>query len=511
MNLYIGEILSYVIVSIIIVVIFKLKGIQKLKIVIPIITLVFAIALGLTFYLEKPAIEYIEKELSIEVKEYESIPTPHATYHFKDVSDTVKINGEVDYNTVGKYEIEYEIPTLGSNYKVKQIVNVVDTVAPKIILNGDKEYNQSYVADYYESGYTVEDNYDVELNDKVEVTKEEISDIEYNLIYTVSDNAGNIGTETRKVRIVDDVAPEIKLNGNSTVNVLVGTNYEEKGATAIDEKDGDLTEKIAKIGEVDVSQVGTYTITYTVEDNSGNKATKTRKVNVYNQVAPATSEKIEAQNGSNGPKGVIYLTFDDGPSESITPKILDILQQKNVKATFFIINYNESGERLVKREYNEGHTVAIHGYSHEYSKIYQSVDTYMNNLDRLQEKIKQTTGYTATVTRFPGGSSNTISRRYCVGIMTALSQEVQNRGYRYFDWNVDSNDAGNARTSQDVYRNVTKGLSKERSNVVLMHDFSGNTKTLNALADIIDYGLNNGYTFRAITESTPMVTHSVNN
>ena len=129
---------------------------------------------------------------------------------------------------------------------------------------------------------------------------------------------------------------------------------------------------------------------------------------------------------------------------------------------------------------------------------------------QLQEKIKNSTGYNATITRFPGGSSNTVSR-YNPGIMTILCNEVISRGYKYFDWNVSSGDAGGAKTSQDVYNNVINGLRKNRANVVLMHDFGGNTKTLNALADIIDYGLNNGYTFSNITESTPMVTHNVNN
>ena len=134
----------------------------------------------------------------------------------------------------------------------------------------------------------------------------------------------------------------------------------------------------------------------------------------------------------------------------------------------------------------------------------------MNNITKLQEKIKNSTGYNATITRFPGGSSNTVSR-YNPGIMTTLCEEVVSRGYRYFDWNISSGDAGGAKTSQEVYNNVINGLSKNRANVVLMNDFRGNTKTLNALADIIDYGLANGYTFKCITESTPAVIHNVQN
>ena len=107
---------------------------------------------------------------------------------------------------------------------------------------------------------------------------------------------------------------------------------------------------------------------------------------------------------------------------------MDVLKEKNVKATFFILNYNEAGEKLVKREIPEGHTVGIHGYSHQYSEIYKSVDIYMENITKLQNKLLASTGYNTTITRFPGGSSNTVSR-YNPGIMTLLCSEVVNRGY----------------------------------------------------------------------------------
>ena len=270
--------------------------------------------------------------------------------------------------------------------------------------------------------------------------------------------------------------------------------------------DGDLTDKIEKSGSVDTSKEGTYTITYKVSDNSGNEAEKTRKITVKEKKVA----KEASGNAGNG-DGVIYLTFDDGPSTGITPHILNILKEKNVKATFFILNYNNDGEKLVKREHNEGHTVAIHGYSHDYATIYKSEEAFMNNVTKLQSKINGSIGVSPKILRFPGGSSNTVSRKYNQGIMTRLTSLVLEKGFKYYDWNVSSGDAGGASSSSDVYHNVTSGLSKSKQNVVLMHDFSGNKKTLNALEDIIDYGIEHGYTFGRITESTPMVTHSVNN
>ena len=508
--LYLIEIIVAAMIAIIVMIILKIKKVKKVGISLVIIITMLIIAIGVTFVLEQPVVEIIGEQQILEVKHANSIKIPKTTYHFKDVTSTVKTSGNVDFNKVGTYEITYEVPTIIGEYKVSQTVEVVDTEAPEIKLEGGQKYNQSYSKEYVEPGYIVTDNYDENLTDKVQVAKEEINENEYKLIYMVEDSSGNQATATRKVNIVDDIAPVIKLNGSANMKILLDSKYEENGATANDEKDGDLTSKIEITGNVDTSKVGTYKVTYKVVDSSGNEATKLRKVIVYKQVEQVKNEQSTPQNGANGKKGVIYLTFDDGPTTSITPKVLDILKEKNVKATFFILNYDENGEKLVQREIAEGHTVGIHGYSHDYKKIYKSVDAYMNNITKLQEKIKNSTGYNTTITRFPGGSSNTVSR-YNQGIMTKLVKEVPARGYKYFDWNVSSGDAGGAKTSQDVYNNVTKGLSPNRANVVLMHDFSGNTKTLNALSDIIDYGIKNGYTFSNITESTPMVTHGVNN
>lgn len=210
-------------------------------------------------------------------------------------------------------------------------------------------------------------------------------------------------------------------------------------------------------------------------------------------------------------KSVIYLTFDDGPSLTSTPKILDILKRNNVNATFFVINYDKKGEELIKREVAEGNEVAIHGYSHDYGAIYRSNETYISNVTKLQDKLEKTLGYKVWTTRFPGGSSNLVSRHYNRGIMSRLVKEVDKLGYSYFDWNVSSGDAGGSGTSAQVYKSVTHGLKKNRDNVVLMHDFSNNNKTIGALDSIIKYGKSHGYVFKTISDSTVPVHHGVQN
>lgn len=499
------EILIAIIAIVVNIIIFHKKSIKKTILISILIILTLIIACLITFVEEKPQIE-AKEIIEIEAKSGEKLKNPKTTYIFHDVTDSVKITGNIDYNKIGRYEIKYEVPTVLGKYSKSQIVNIVDTVAPEIKLQGEEVINQSYKNEYEEPGVMAIDNYDGDITDKIIVEKSQINENQIEIKYIISDMSGNKTSKTRKVNLIDEVPPIITLNGDTDVSIIMGNQYKEQGAKATDEKNGDLTSKIQIENNVNTSKIGKYTVTYKVSDNSGNEAIKIRNVSVVEKIEqpkPTTNENKEKS-------GVIYLTFDDGPSSSITPKILDILKKKNIKATFFILNYDNVGEKLVQREINEGHTVAIHGYSHNYKTIYTSVNSYMENITKLQAKIKNSTGYNATITRFPGGSSNTVSR-YNPGIMTKLTKEVVSRGYKYFDWNVSSGDAGEAKTSQDVYNTVTRGLKKSRANIVLMHDFSGNTKTLNALENIINYGINNGYTFDKITENTPMVTHSVNN
>lgn len=501
---YIAELVVYSLVWIIGSILFITKHRRGLFLFLTLSIATFIVAIALTFVLEKPVMKLQEIE-NIEAKTEVQLKVPKTTYHFRDITNRVKVIHNVDLNVIGEYEVQFEVDTLLGKYVKKDIVKVVDTTPPEITLNGDEEFKQSYSSEYSEPGYSAVDKYDGDLTQNVEVVKEEINEEEYNLKYSVKDSSGNKAEKIRHVKVIDDTPPKILLKGNSQIYLTINETYQEKGATAQDDKDGDVSDKIEVEGTVDSSKEGEYAIYYKVKDSNGNEAMAKRIVTV------ATETKVVAQDGSGSGNGIVYLTFDDGPTTSSTPKILDILKKKGVKATFFVINYDSEGEKLVKREYEEGHTVAIHGYSHKYEEIYQSVDAYMNNITKLQDKIKESTGYTSTITRFPGGSSNTVSKKYCPGIMTTLCKEIVSKGYTYFDWNVDSNDAGNAKSADNVYNNVTKGLKKTRSNVVLMHDFGGNNKTIDALERIIDYGINNGYTFQAITKDTPMVTHTPNN
>ena len=238
------------------------------------------------------------------------------------------------------------------------------------------------------------------------------------------------------------------------------------------------------------------------ENKTNENKTQTNKV--------SENKTAESKTTTSNGKSIAYLTFDDGPS-SITNSVLDILKKYNVKATFFVINSGSYNKTTLQREANEGHTIGLHAYDHNYAIAYKDDNSYLDGIDKLRAKVKADTGFDSHYIRFPGGSSNTISKRYSKGIMSRITKTAKQRGYKYYDWNVDDDDAGRARTADDCYNNVVKELRPNRSNIVLMHDFGTNKKILEALPRIIEYCQKNGYTMLPIDDNTPEIHHGISN
>ena len=208
-------------------------------------------------------------------------------------------------------------------------------------------------------------------------------------------------------------------------------------------------------------------------------------------------------------KKVCYLTFDDGPSEN-TISILKTLDKYNVKATFFVIGTTR--EDYIKKVYNHGHTIGLHSYTHDYSKIYKSTSAYFNDLKKISDKVKKCTGQRSMVVRFPGGSSNCVSKKYCYGIMSKLSKALPERGYAYFDWNVASGDADSVCPPKTrIINNVLNGAKGKTSICVLMHDASAKKTTAQALPQIIVGLKKMGYTFAPLDVNTYGFHHSIAN
>lgn len=399
------------------------------------------------------------------------------------------VKDNIDSSKLGEYELEYGVKFLFIRIKKKFRISVIDKEEPSTLLEGDNPVLVCPGKDYVEKGYKTLDNYDGDITDKVLIEKRDNS-----IWYIVKDSSGNENKVERKLIFEDREGPVLELKGSSTIYIYLGNSYYEPGYTASDNCDGDITDKVIVNSNVDTSKVGTYNIKYEVSDNAGNITSVERTVIVRKRL-------------SYYGDGNIYLTFDDGPSY-LTKEILDILDEENVKVTFFVTSPNE----YTKRAYDSGHTIGLHSYTHDYGYIYASSKNYFNDLNNISDRVYNVIGVRSKIMRFPGGSSNTVSRNYNRGIMTYLTNEVVNRGYTYFDWNVDSNDAGSdIYNSTNIYYNVINHLSHDKTNVVLMHDSGSHSATVRTLRDIIRYGKENGYTFKAITESTPVITHGVNN
>ena len=212
--------------------------------------------------------------------------------------------------------------------------------------------------------------------------------------------------------------------------------------------------------------------------------------------------------GSAQPEKWVCLTFDDGPSRT-TPAVLAALDAAGVHGTFFVVatGYNEKYLPLLTEAVSAGHQIALHSASHEYSDIYRSSDAYWEDIALLKERIAPyVDAESIRYLRFPGGSTNTVSRRYGgKGLMKQLKAEVEQKGWHWVDWNVCAEDAvGGHPSAGTIYRNVVHETGQQTNCIVLMHDSSSTHTTAEALPDIIRWYADNGYTFLTVAEALPV-------
>lgn len=301
------------------------------------------------------------------------------------------------------------------------------------------------------------------------------------------------GEITRTVHVVSTRPPVLTLAGEQEITLPMGTDFEEPGYSATDNNGQDITARVQVSGEVDTMKPGTYTVTYTVADDAGRTTTAQRVVTVEAAKQPDVVQ----------PDGkVIYLTFDDGPGNHID-ELLEVLERYNAKATFFVVGTNTNLEQRLQAIADGGHAIGVHTVTHVFKDIYASEDAFLQDLYGMQALIQQHTGLTTTLMRFPGGSSNRLQDNKCD--MSQLVKTVTDLGFQYFDWNVDSNDAGGAKTADEVYQNVISGIGNMKTACVLMHDIKG--YSVDAVERIIQWGLQNGYTFQVLTPESPGFHH----
>ena len=406
-----------------------------------------------------------------------------------------RITNNIENGIVGEYNVHYEIMYNNKTYELNRKVNIIDETPPEILLDTQvieifecKKKNTTNLI------YEAIDNYDGVITNKVVKDETDTS-----IKLSVTDSSGNETVVEVPKKKVSDPSKVIKLNGKSLIYIAKGDKYTDEGAKVYNGCGKELKDKLEVINKVNVNEAGTYNVVYNIKDGNNNIVTKTRKVIVY--------DKKEADKKENNKsEKVIYLTFDDGPGR-YTSDLLKILKKYDVKATFFVTNQFKDYVPLIKDIDKAGHKVAVHTLTHKWS-IYSSVETYMKDFNDMNNIIYNYTGKKSKIFRFPGGSSNTVSKGYSKGVVSAIASKMNNMGYVYFDWNVDSEDAAGA-SRNAIVKNTIEGIDRKDYPVVLMHDIKKNT--LDAIEEIIVYCKNKGYKFDVLTENSPSVRHGIRN
>ena len=394
----------------------------------------------------------------------------------------LKVKNNIKSDKIGKYKIEYKVKYLNKEYKIIRNIEVSDSTKPTININvGEVEKDFCSKKIITKIDVSASDNYDGDLTDKISFTEAEDK-----LIYKVSDSSNNEDIKEVTIKYNKQKPNKFSLKGKSKISIQLNGVYKEQGATYTDGCGNPINKEIKISGEVDTTKPGDYIVTYEVDGEKN----LTRVINVYEKVYSSKT---------------IYLTFDDGPG-GYTQNILNTLDKYGVKATFFVTNQFPGYSYLIGEEANRGHKIAVHTYTHSYGTVYASVDSYIDDFNKMNEIIKQQTGSYSNLFRFPGGSSNTVHCNYNKGVVEEIANEMSNRGYVYFDWNVSSGDAAGY-NSDKIYNTVVNGVERCSSCVVLMHDIK--KTTANALDSILATLTAKGYTFETLSESGPTAHHSI--
>ena len=339
----------------------------------------------------------------------------------------------------------YEVNEKGK--KIKQIIIYVIILLSVLccsIFAGVK------VAQLYKVGET--------KNKSSEIIKQGKNQVKINRNISNNDNAENTQVECNE------------LKENSVENIIL--NVVENTATVTNEIKNEYTNN-------------------TIDSNSNDTNTSTSNTKDYSNFV----KKVDnIYNGEDGKR--VFLTFDDGPSKSVTPHILDLLKFHNIKATFFVLGSRvKLNPDIVKREYDEGHYIANHGYSHKYSSIYAKPENVIEEYNKTEAEIRKALNnqnYSSHLFRFPGGS---IGGEYNK-IKKSAKKQLKEKQIAYLDWNALTSDAAGANTKEKILKNMKKTVGNYQNVVLLMHDAPDKKLTYETLEDVITYLTEKGYSFK---------------
>jgi peptidoglycan/xylan/chitin deacetylase (PgdA/CDA1 family) len=395
-------------------------------------------------------------------------------------------DSQVKYDTLGNYNVIYKIGDKTQTLKIE----VVDTIKPKVTLK-TKTVIYDYPLKADELVNKIVDETKTEVSFKEDYSFTHVGENE--VVVVVKDEGGNITEESTTVTVLEKDEEKPTIN-TTEIKYYIDSNTEIKDKIDVtDNQDKNVKVSVDETN-LDKTKAGDYTVTVTATDASGNVSTS--DVTVHVSKRDLTKEKI------------VYLTFDDGPSK-YTPDVLKILDKYNIKASFFVTGINKKYYSYMKTIVDKGHTIGLHTYSHEYGTVYASIDAYFKDLEKIYNLVEKETGVKAKYIRFPGGSSNTVSRKYTKKIMSKLVKMVEEKGYSYFDWNCENGDGYSKMGKTEMIKRATSSSSNHI--MILMHDANGKQNTVDTLSTVIEYYKKKGYEFKAIDDETPIFHQHVNN
>ena len=284
-------------------------------------------------------------------------------------------------------------------------------------------------------------------------------------------------------------SPENKLNNEQSEEKYNEVDEKESNQKSNNElsknSNGNKEEKSLIKSEEKNSEVSNEKVS-----NKANEESDKKDVHKSNEIVE--EEKAVAINN----KKIIYLTFDDGPSSKVTNNVLDILKENKVKATFFLIGNQIKGrEAVVKRIYNEGNSIGLHSYTHNYDKIYNDEDNFIEEMIDCRNEINKVVGIKPNIIRFPGGSHKRLSNSFL--------KKLHNRNFKVYDWNLENSDGLKPKTPPcELYEKAINGSEKKDKIILLLHCTDNHQNTCKALPKIIEYYKSKEYEFRVVTEET---------
>lgn len=465
---------------------YKRRKLRPAGVLVILLFFLVLVCIGLGTYLFLHPIKLKETSLVVPYQERFD-PLDNIEFVLFGNKEDIQIESDVDAQTLGTYTCTYiyKGKKVMAKVEVKDIQPPVMHVKEMISTDTVEEVSAEMFVE------SVEDQTEVTFSFKHVPDKEEGVQ---KVLLVATDKSGNITEKEASLqRVKDTVPPVITVQGGLTY--VVGQQISTEGFAGITDDVDPSPVMDIDMSQVNTSVPGVYTVVITGKDRSGNETKEEVAVTVEGADSPDAK--------------IVYLTFDDGPSEN-TAKVLDVLQQYGIKATFFVTGNNAGYRENIVRAYQEGHAIGLHSYTHQYASVYSSVDAYFQDLSQVKDMVEQLTGKRSDLIRFPGGSSNTVSASYTPGIMSQLVHLVRNKGYQYFDWNCSSSDAaGDNVPVQQIIDYATSSTSQYV--VVLFHDSQGKGTTPEALPSVIEHYRSQGYIFMPLDVNSYGAHHGVNN